>query len=219
MASLRFRYQTHEFDGHDIHLRTLRDNQQFLDNNQVAEKLNINSACWPIFGTLWASGEVLAHLLEDFDISGKRILEIGCGIGLPSMVLNHRHADITATDYHPEAEAFLNYNTALNDEQDIPFFLCDWHNEESPMGLFDLLIGSDVLYEQDHIELLSGFIDRHTNANCEVIVVDPGRRQYARFSKKMESLGFSLCQSKPLATHYLDDPFKGRILHFSRNNP
>ena len=37
----------------------------------------------------------------------KRILEVGCGIGLSSLILNRLNADITATDYHPEAEKFL----------------------------------------------------------------------------------------------------------------
>lgn len=53
MPSLRFRYQTIEFGDRgelDIHLRTLRDKQQFSDRHQVAEKLGISSASWP---NLW----------------------------------------------------------------------------------------------------------------------------------------------------------------------
>ena len=102
MSSLRFQYQTYEFDDVDIHVRTLRDKQEFLDNDNVAEKLGISSAQWSLFGVVWPSSEVLAHFMFDFDTKGKRILEIGCGIGLTSLLLNQRKADITATDYHPE---------------------------------------------------------------------------------------------------------------------
>lgn len=58
MPSLRFRYQTIEFGGAgnmDIHVRTLRDKQQFSDINQLAENLGISSASWPIFGVVWDS--------------------------------------------------------------------------------------------------------------------------------------------------------------------
>ncbi len=48
-------------------------------------------------------GEGLALLMLDYDIKGKRILEMGCGIDLASLVLNSRRADITATDRHPQA--------------------------------------------------------------------------------------------------------------------
>lgn len=216
MTGLRFRYHTHEFGTHDIHLRTLRDNQQFPDGDIDVEALEISAASWPHFGTVWASGEVLAHLLLDYGVEGKRILEIGCGIGLPSMLLNHRHADITATDYHPDAEAFMRFNTDLNEENAIPFFLSDWKNENALLGTFDLLIGSDILYEPDHGDLLSAFIERHANYNCEIIVVDPGRRQYSGFSKKMVELGFECQQSKPVNTDYLAQPFKGSILRYYR---
>jgi predicted nicotinamide N-methyase len=216
MSDLRFRFHTHDFGSHDIHLRTLRDNQQYLDLDGEAEKLHINSASWSHFGIVWASGQVLAHLMQDYAIAGKRILEMGCGIGLPSMVLNHRHADITATDYHPQAEAFLIFNTALNSEKPIPFYRADWLQDDCDMGTFDVLVGSDILYEQDHVELLAGFIGRHANAACEVILVDPDRHQHARFSKKMISLGFVHSQSRPVQAAYLDIPFKGQILRYVR---
>ena len=216
MSILHYRFHTFEFGEHDIHLRTLRDRQQYSDQQHKAEKLNINSACWPLFGVVWPSSEILAHLLMEFDVAGKRILEIGCGIGLPSMLLNHRHADITATDYHPEVETFLNFNSNLNKEKSIPFFLADWKDRDCAMGKFDLIIGSDILYEQSHAELLSEFIEKHANPSCEVIIVDPGRHQHARFSKKMITLGYTHSQSKPENTDYLDKPFKGQVLRLKR---
>lgn len=217
MSALRFRYQTLEFDDVDIHLRTLRDKQQFQDDDGVAEKLGISSATWSLFGVVWDSSEVLAHFVFDFDIAGKRILEVGCGIGLASLVLNQRHADITATDYHPEAENFLQENVALNQGDDIPFVHTGWGDEDSGLGEFDLIIGSDLLYERDHAELLSGFIDQHAKPLCEVILVDPGRGNHGRFSKEMVSLGYSHSQSKPENVDYLSEPFeRGHILRYQR---
>ncbi|MDH5737531.1 MAG: histidine kinase, partial [Gammaproteobacteria bacterium] len=173
MSGLRYRYQTVEIDNTDIHLRTLRDTQQFADINGAAEKLGVSPSSWPLFGIVWDSGKILAHLMQNHDIEGKRILEVGCGMALSSLILNRRFADITATDYHPEAERFLINNVKLNDGRPIPFYRSDWNSENRALGEFDLIIGSDILYEPDHARLLSGFINRHAKPECEVIIVDP----------------------------------------------
>jgi predicted nicotinamide N-methyase len=216
MSSLRIRYQTIEFGNMDIHVRTLRDRQQYADVGGVASKLGISSATWPLFGVIWASGEVLAHLMFDHEVAGRRVLEVGCGIALASLVLNHRLADITATDYHPEVEHFLLENVKLNKGKKIPFVRTGWGGEDSGLGEFDLVIGSDLLYERSHVELLAGFIDQHAKPHCEVILVDPGRGHYARFSKKMVRLGYSHSQSKPAIVDYLTQPFRGQILRYHR---
>jgi len=216
-SSLRIRYQTIEFGDMDIHVRTLRDNQQYSDDNDAAGKLGISSASWPIFGTVWASGEVLAHLMFDYHIAGKRILEVGCGIGLSSLLLNHRMADITATDYHPEAGNFLAENARLNRDRAIPFMRTGWGDADCGLGKFDLIIGSDLLYERDHVDLLAGFIDLHAKPSCEVILVDPARGHAARYSKKMVSLGYSHSRIRPETRVLPAQPFpRGHILRYRR---
>ncbi len=216
MPSIRHRYQTIEFGGTDIHVRTLRDNQQFSDIDGVALRLGISSATWPLFGVIWASSRVLAHLMFEFEIDGKRILEVGCGIGLASLVLNQRQADITATDYHPEAEGFLIENTRLNEGRAIPFVRTGWSDEDDDLGTFDLIIGSDLLYESEHAELLAEFIDQHAKSHCEVIIVDPERGQRAKFSKQMVALGYSHSQSSIGSTDSPDPPLRGKILRYLR---
>lgn len=217
MNSLRHRYQTFEFGESDIHLRTLRDRQQFADPHGLAEQLGISSATWPLFGIVWDSSKVLAHLMFDFDISGKRILEVGCGMALSSHVLSSRHADITATDHHPEAEAYLHVNIALNGGRPISYKRCDWANDEHKLGKFDLIIGSDLLYELNHPGLLSAFINEHAKPGCEIIIVDPNRSHQNRFCNKMSALNYSYTKNKPAHTDYLDTPFKGNILRFIQN--
>ncbi len=213
MSSLRYRYQTLEFDETDIHVRTLRDNQQFSDDEGIAAGLGISSAHWPLFGVIWPSGEALAHLMFHYDIEGKKILEVGCGIGLASLVLNHRTADITATDHHPEAEAFLKINAALNDDRKIPFVRMKWSDPKSLLGRFDLIIGSDVLYESEHAQQLAGFINDHAELHCDVIIVDPGRRQRGRFRTQMAGHGFACIEIQPHQDESGSRPYAGQIMH------
>lgn len=212
MPALRLRYQTYEFAQFDIHLRTLRDKNQFSDPLGEADALGISSAQWSLFGVVWPSSLVLATLMSTFNVTGKRILEVGCGIGLTSLVLNARDADITATDYHPEAGHFLTENTRLNEASRIPFLRTDWNDNSIGLGSFDLIVGSDLLYEQQHIQLLTDFIERHSNKDCEVILVDPGRGNHAKFSKRMQAAGFEFRGVLPTAPAA---DFSGKALHFS----
>ena len=217
MTKLRLCYQTIEFGKIDIHLCTLRNKQEFDDPEGIAKELGISSAAWPIFGIVWPSGLVLAHHIITRDIGSKRILEIGCGTAISSILLNKLSADITATDYHPEVEKFLNRNTKLNGDKLIPFERTDWADKNDSLGRFDLIIGSDLLYEDEHIELLSAFISDHSNPKCEVIIVDPGRGRKNKLAKKLLEIGYQSVFSKPENTDYLIADFKGHILTFSRS--
>jgi ETFB lysine methyltransferase len=213
---VRVRYHTLEVGEHDIHLRTLRDRQQYYDHNDEAEKLGISAASWPLFGVVWDSSIVLAQYLLTLDIANKRILEVGCGIGLCSLLLNKRHADITATDQHPEAAAFLAENVKLNHDQPIPFVRTDWAEQSAELGMFDLIVGSDLLYEPDHVALLADFIEQHAKPTCLIILVDPGRGFHGRFSKRLVSLGYVHSTQKSTTANGLAVEFRGQILSYQR---
>lgn len=215
--TLRIRYQTLEFPKVDIHLRSLWDKQQFDDVDEAAEKVGVEPSSWAFSGVIWPSGHVLAHLMGDFPIADKRILEVGCGLGLASLLLNTRHADITATDHNPAAGGFLAQNTQLNASQTIPFIRADWADSDSELGQFDLIIGSDLLYAPGHVELLCGFMHRHARPNCEVLMVEGGRGYHTKFGQALEARGFSGDISRPQDTPYLAKPFKGYVLRYQRN--
>lgn len=214
---IRVRYQTIEFDSVDIHLCTLRDKQQFSDPEGIAEELGISSATWPLFGVIWPSSLVLAHYISDYNTTGKRILEVGCGIALSSLLLKSQNADITATDYHPEVGPFLRRNALLNKTKEISFERVDWADKNDELGLFDLIIGSDILYEDQHIKLLADFVERHAHKRCEIIIVDPGRGRKNKLGLLMEQHGFKYTQLEAEKVDYLEQPFKGRILKFWRD--
>lgn len=190
MLDYEVKYETFSIHDTDYRIRSLLDRQQYSDPDGVAERAGIPPSMWPIFGLVWPAGVFLAETMATYPVDGKRILEIGCGIGLASLVLHNEGADITATDLHPLAESFLDENLSLNDLPTLPFHGGDWGQEVPELGQFDLLIGSDLLYEPEHPKLLANFIDRHANEGAEVIIVDPGRGQQGRFNRAMDARGY-----------------------------
>ncbi len=154
--------------------------------------------------------------MYDYDITGKRILEIGCGMALVSHLLNHREADVTAMDIHPLSEEFLAHNVLLNHGRPIPFVNASWSDDSPELGQFDLIVGSDILYEPRHVKTLAPFLDLHTRQNCEVIIVDPNRGQLADFHAAMGTFGFSREDLTPGLLNRLATPYQGVVFRYSR---
>lgn len=213
-------YKTHirtlHLGDHDYRIRSLVDLQQFADPDNHARHLGISSAQWCLFGHVWPSGRLLAEAMATHDIAGKRVLELGCGLGLASLVLRHRGADVVASDYHPLAETFLAYNSALNELPAVPYRTLRWDTPNTTLGRFDLIIGSDILYERNHAEVLSALLPLHAQPACEVLITDPGRGNSAPFTRALAAQGFAVSEQR--CRMNIDDvpPFRGRLLSYSR---
>ena len=239
----------------DLHIRSLLDNQQFSDPQGLAALVGISAATWPLFGLLWPSGAELAARMGQRPVTaGERILEIGCGLGLASLVGHRRGADMTASDCHPLAGLFLANNLRLNGLAPMKYRHGLWGEVAHPAppadgsphlpasvpgvqavedsghvandgsvdvsGRFDLIMGSDVLYERDDSGGLARFIEDHTLPSAEVWIVDPHRGNRPAFNRRMAHLGFDLNEQRldRLATP-LQTAYRGRMLTYTRSAP
>jgi predicted nicotinamide N-methyase len=183
----------------DVLIRSLLDQQQHADPLGLALAAGISSAQWPLFGLLWPAGQQLAGVMATRAlVAHESILEIGCGLALASIVSHRRGALVTASDVHPLAGAFLLENLRLNALAPMRYCHGDWGNglgaPQAPRvaGRFELIMGSDVLYERDDQAHLPRFIERHAALNGEVLVVDPNRGQRSAFTKRMVAMGYEL---------------------------
>ncbi len=201
--------------GVQMEIRTLLDRQQFWDPDGEAERVGISSASWPLFGLVWPSGHVLADAMSRTDFTGLRVLEMGCGLALASLVVQRRHGDITASDCHPLAGAFLTENLRLNQLAVLPYVVADWSGDNLALGRFDLLVGSDVLYEPAQPALLARFVGLHATPTAQVIIVDPDRGNRPAFTRHMAELGFAATTERVTALPG-GDPYKGRLLRYQR---
>ncbi len=213
-------YTTRQLDvrlgGHAYRIRALSDLQQFADPNGAAERAGISSALWSLFGQVWPSGRVLAEAMSGFDVAGKRILELGCGLGLSSLVLQRRRADIIASDHHPLAQSFLAHNAMLNNLPTIAYRDLPWAVPDRTLGRFDLIIGSDLLYERDHAALLAATIARHARPDAEVLITDPGRGNSGPFTRALAAQGYAVSERRSRFDEHDIAPFRGRLLSYRR---
>ena len=203
-------------NGHDYHVRALSDRLQFSDPNGEAELAGISSATWSLFGQVWPAGRILAEAMSHFEISGKRILEVGCGLALSSLVLKRRGADITASDHHPLAEMFLVQNSIKNGLPKITYQNLEWTNPDPGLGRFDLIIGSDVLYERGHSATLAAVLRRHAKPSAEIVVTDPGRGHRGSFTSALVDQGYSANRTSQPFSEGEMPPHKGCLMYYRR---
>jgi predicted nicotinamide N-methyase len=101
----------------------------------------------PYWAELWPAARALAEALPD--VNGLRVVELGCGLGLPSLVAAGSGATVTATDWSPDAIALLREN-ALRNGLELRADVRDWR--EPWEERFDLALAADVLYERRNVE-------------------------------------------------------------------
>lgn len=204
--------------GDPLDIRALQDNQQYSDPCGEAAAAGISPACWPLFGQVWPSAQKLADLMQGWDVGTRRVLELGCGLGLASLVVHRRGGDITASDRHPLAEAFLRANLLLNGLPAMRYRTGNWTTPNPTLGSYDLIIASDVLYEPAHALELPDFIERHMPQVAEVLIVDPDRGNRSAFRRGMEALGFALTETRIVTPLHDGAAYRGRLLHYRRGS-
>ncbi len=146
----------------------------------------------PYWADLWPSGRVLADHLAGMDLAGCRIVELGAGLALPSLVAAARGATVVATDWYEPALAFVAENAARA-RLTVQTMLVDWR--EPPDALlerpFDLVIAADVLYEARNVSPLVGLVAGICAPTGQVLIADPRRNDAAAFLDAMDAAGWT----------------------------
>ena len=149
----------------------------------------------PYWATVWESAIVLAERLATERGHGRTLVEVGCGLGLPSLVAARQRFNVTATDYEQPALDGVQFNAKANGfEKQIETQLFDWRDSTKMSQRFDLMVASDVLYEPCHAPAIAAVIHDCLAADGAAFVADPGRvhaegfethcKRYGLFAKR-----------------------------------
>jgi predicted nicotinamide N-methyase len=158
--------------GGEVELARPRDAEALLSDEAFEREEFL-----PYWAELWSSAVALAHDVSMRALRGRRTLELGCGLGLPSIAAARAGGRVLATDWSPAAVLATEDNAERNGAR-VETLVCDW-NEPEPIvarAPWDLVLASDVLYERRNVELLLALLPRLVDARGEVLIADPGRR-------------------------------------------
>jgi predicted nicotinamide N-methyase len=127
----------------------------------------------PYWAVLWRSGVALARELDGVALRGLRVVELGCGLAVPSLAAARAGATVLATDACAEALTVVARNASANDVR-IETAIVDWTKPDVLVrrAPFDLVLAADVLYERASVAPLLSLLPR---LGREAWLADPGR--------------------------------------------
>jgi predicted nicotinamide N-methyase len=163
-----------ELTGRRLFLRRPPDPEALLDEQAFEHEEFL-----PYWAELWPSGVVLAERVARLPLQGKRVVELGCGLGLPSLTAAAGGADVLATDWAPDAVGLLRRNAARNGIA-MRVEIVSWDEPEPLLAEspWDLVLAADVLYERRNADRLLQLLPC---LGREALMADPFRPHARRF--------------------------------------
>jgi predicted nicotinamide N-methyase len=144
----------------------------------------------PYWAHLWIGARALARdLAESADLAGRRVLDLGCGLGLPGLVAAARGASVVFADYEPAALEFVRASAARNGFRAVRCVAIDF-TRESLDDSFDVILGAEVVYDPQSYQPLCEFLDRHLDAGGTIRLTDAFRSDAERFFAALRARGF-----------------------------
>jgi predicted nicotinamide N-methyase len=170
--------------GRELVLLRPRDAEALLDEDVFEQ----HDEFIPYWADLWPSAILLARTLAGRALRGARVLELGCGLGLPSLAAALAGGRVLATDWAPTAIEAVRLNAQRN-RLELDAAVADWQDAAALVarGPWDLVIAADVLYEQRNTAPLTHLL---TELATETWLADPGRAPAAQLLADLELAGW-----------------------------
>ncbi|MBX3132222.1 MAG: class I SAM-dependent methyltransferase [Gemmatimonadaceae bacterium] len=159
----------------------------------------------PYWADLWASSDVLAaYLLTNREAlwampavqesvsrgAAPAAIELGCGLGVPSIAASHVGFDVLATDYYEDALLFAAHNAERTLGRAVRTRMVDWNAMPADLGQFALVFAADVLYELRYAPLLLDAVTRTLAPGGLFVLADQGRVALSSFLELATARGF-----------------------------
>jgi predicted nicotinamide N-methyase len=159
---------------------------KLLQPREAAELPDAGGVEWapiaPYWAVLWRSGVALARELDGVKLSGLRVVELGCGLAVPSIAAARAGASVLATDSSAETLTLVARNARANGVR-VETAEVDWAAPDELLmrAPFDLVLAADVLYERASFAPLLSLLPRLAP---KAWLAEPGRPAAEAFLKQ-----------------------------------
>ncbi len=159
----------------NILVKTKRD----IPAEVPVEKRDGESLGWGYWDRIWPSSVALSrHLVYQFfptKLAGMRVLEIGCGTGLPGVVAANLGAFTMFSDMVPLTLQAVQETCQLNGIRNYATCTLDWSDRKKFDKRYDLVLGSEVFYDENILPEISFLLEQMLAKGGKALFCDPNR--------------------------------------------
>ena len=150
----------------------------------------------PYWAELWPCARTLAGHLATMDLTGVRVLELGCGLALPSLVAALRGAEVVASDVFADALERVEESGRRTLGRPLETLCADLHEPSALLarGPFDLVLGADLLYDCTLAEAMGALIPQIAPA---ALFAYAWKRSAIPLAAPLMAAGYQIAQWRP----------------------
>jgi predicted nicotinamide N-methyase len=143
---------------------------------------------FPLWAKLWPSTMVLADFMAAQPADdGKKILEIGAGLGIAGIAASVFGHNVTVSEYNVHALEFAEANACINGCTEMPIVSLDW-NHPGKLDQYDQIIGSEIIFREGDFHSIQKLFNSVLKPDGEVILVSEIRKPVIEFYRKMQNM-------------------------------
>ena len=174
-----------EIGVHAIELATVDDLEAHLDRERLLGDRNYEPPYWAL---VWSGAKLfLPGFLERHEVRGSRVLDVGCGLGIVSLVLSSAGGEVTAVDRAEAALEFLQQSAGRNR---LSIECCAMDLDQlDPGRQFDHVIAAELLYEREGFPGLATSLLGRLGPRGRLTVVDAHRVDTRSFYEALREQG------------------------------
>ncbi|WP_029894125.1 class I SAM-dependent methyltransferase [Desulfohalovibrio reitneri] len=178
-------FETMAAGEHSLEVLQLADMEAYVE--RLARELPPNTPLeLPFWAKVWRTAIILSFFVQKLPAQGRNLLEIGAGVGVCGLFAAAHGFNVTVTDIHPDALLFAKIGALKNSlDERVRVLPCDFTTDR--LGeRFDVVLGSEVLYMDEHYRALTKFLGAHLakDEDAEIILA----KEYTRKAKKFFKL-------------------------------
>jgi ETFB lysine methyltransferase len=156
----------------------------------------------PYWAEIWPASIALVERLAAEQGGGRRLLELGCGVGLGAIAAARAGFNVTAVDYYAAALEFTQFNARHNGQSLAATRLVDWRKLPDDLPRFDVVAASDVLYERPNAALVAAAFARALQHGGLGLLADPQRQHAASFPDECRRQGLTVVRQTGVGVSY-----------------
>jgi predicted nicotinamide N-methyase len=152
------------------------------DPKEVHDAYTHQAIEFPFWAQVWPSARALATFILDHPeyLENKKVVELGAGLGLPSLMAARWASTVICSDHNQTAIEFAALSAEYHQLKNVNTCIIDW-NQLPPYLETDVVLLSDVNYDPAAFEWQQEIILSFLQKNVTVLLSTPQRIQARLF--------------------------------------